>query len=125
MRDVLRPRDAEEEAGQLLDVLPGTHVGGRFTKADFSQYYVHCKDPLPMDVEFMLSDSMEVRRHVPLPWPDHSTALQAVRPKLTFAKSLEEAAVAVDEMINNAFQTGPADGEVLASHASYKRLNAY
>ncbi|KAL1736183.1 transcription factor [Schizophyllum commune] len=58
----------------------------------FFQYYVHCKDPLPMDVEFMLSDSME-----------------AVRPKLTFAKSLEEAAVAVDEMINNAFQTGPAD----------------
>jgi regulator of nonsense transcripts 2 len=25
-----------------------------------SQLYVMCKDPLPMDVEFMLSDSLEV-----------------------------------------------------------------
>ncbi|TRM69332.1 transcription factor [Schizophyllum amplum] len=58
----------------------------------FFQYYVHCKDPLPMDVDFMLSDSME-----------------AVRPRLTLARSLEEAALAVDEMVNNAFQTAPAD----------------
>jgi hypothetical protein len=27
----------------------------------FVQYYVHCKEPLPMDVDFMLSDSFEVR----------------------------------------------------------------
>ena len=24
------------------------------------QYYIYCKDPLPMDVDFMLSDSIEV-----------------------------------------------------------------
>ncbi|KAJ7096222.1 armadillo-type protein [Mycena epipterygia] len=54
----------------------------------FFQYYVHCKDDIPMDVDFMLSDSLE-----------------AVRPKLELAKSLEEAATAVDEMLNSAFQS--------------------
>ncbi|KAF7321619.1 Nonsense-mediated mRNA decay factor [Mycena kentingensis (nom. inval.)] len=53
----------------------------------FFQYYVRCKDALPMDVDFMLSDSLE-----------------AVRPKLETPKSLEEAAIAVDEMLNAAFQ---------------------
>lgn len=51
------------------------------------QYYIHCKDPLPMDVEFMLTDSIE-----------------AVRPKLELPKTLEAAAVAVDEMFNTALQ---------------------
>ncbi|KAJ7770128.1 ARM repeat-containing protein [Mycena maculata] len=54
----------------------------------FFQYYVHCKDDIPMDVDFMLSDSLE-----------------AVRPKLEMVKTLEEAAVAVDEMFNSAFQS--------------------
>ncbi|KAF8967853.1 armadillo-type protein [Flammula alnicola] len=54
----------------------------------FFQYYIHCKEPLPMDVDFMLSDSLE-----------------AVRPKLEMAKTLEQAATAVDEMFNSAFQT--------------------
>ncbi|KAH0589011.1 Nonsense-mediated mRNA decay protein 2 [Termitomyces sp. J132] len=53
----------------------------------FFQYYIHCKDPLPLDVDFMVSDSLE-----------------AVRPKLQFAKTIEEAAVAVDEMFNVAYQ---------------------
>ncbi|KAE9411364.1 ARM repeat-containing protein [Gymnopus androsaceus JB14] len=44
----------------------------------FFQYYVHCKDPLPMDVDFMLSDSLEA--------------------------TVEEAAVAVDEMLTAVFQ---------------------
>ncbi|EFI28143.1 transcription factor [Coprinopsis cinerea okayama7 len=52
------------------------------------QYYVQCKDPLPMDVEFVLSDSLE-----------------AVRPKLEMPKNIEEAAKAVDEMFNTAFQS--------------------
>ncbi|KAF7376231.1 Nonsense-mediated mRNA decay factor [Mycena sanguinolenta] len=61
----------------------------------FFQYYVHCKDPLPMDVDFMLSDSLE-----------------AVRPKLEMPKTIEEAANAVDEMLNSAFQNAdlPDDG---------------
>ncbi|TFK84735.1 transcription factor [Polyporus arcularius HHB13444] len=64
----------------------------------FFQLYVHCKQqPLPMDVEFMLSDSLE-----------------AVRPKMPLFKSFEEAAVAVDEMFNAALQDAgipAADGE--------------
>jgi len=48
-----------------------------------------------MDVEFMFSDSLE-----------------AVRPKLVVYKTIEEAAVAVDEMFNLAFQSsGMAPGE--------------
>ncbi|KAL0565819.1 mRNA decay protein [Marasmius crinis-equi] len=53
----------------------------------FFQYYIHCKNELPMDAEFMLSDSLE-----------------AVRPKLHLVKTIEEAAHAVDEMMNSAFQ---------------------
>ncbi|KAJ7783281.1 transcription factor [Mycena metata] len=53
----------------------------------FFQYYVHCKEAIPMDVDFMLSDSLE-----------------AVRPKLEMPKTLEEAANAVDEMLNSALQ---------------------
>ncbi|OCH88273.1 transcription factor [Obba rivulosa] len=53
----------------------------------FFQLYVHCKVPLPMDVDFMLSDSLE-----------------AVRPNLVRFKTFEEAAVAVDEMISSALQ---------------------
>ncbi|KAF4621286.1 hypothetical protein D9613_000759 [Agrocybe pediades] len=60
----------------------------------FFQYYILCKEPLPMDVDFMLSDSLE-----------------AVRPKLEIAKTLEQAALAVDEMFNSAFQTSDDDGE--------------
>ncbi|KAF9481528.1 ARM repeat-containing protein [Pholiota conissans] len=58
----------------------------------FFQYYIKCKEPLPMDVDFMLSDSLE-----------------AVRPKLNTAKSLEEAAIAVDEMFSTAYQTAGDD----------------
>ncbi|KZP18693.1 ARM repeat-containing protein [Athelia psychrophila] len=53
----------------------------------FFQYYILCKEELPMDVDFMLSDSME-----------------AVRPKLVMLKTIEEAAVAVDDMFNVALQ---------------------
>ncbi|KAI8994050.1 ARM repeat-containing protein [Trametes punicea] len=53
----------------------------------FFQMYILSKEPLPMDVEFMLSDSLE-----------------AVRPKLVMFKSYEEAATAVDEMFAIAYQ---------------------
>ncbi|THU82420.1 ARM repeat-containing protein [Dendrothele bispora CBS 962.96] len=53
----------------------------------FFQYYIHCKDDLPMDVEFMVSNSLE-----------------AVRPKLVRPKTIEEAAIAVDDMFGPAFQ---------------------
>ncbi|KAM6502194.1 ARM repeat-containing protein [Amanita muscaria] len=53
----------------------------------FLQYYIYTKDTLPMDVDFMVSDSVE-----------------AVRPKLIWTKTVEEAAVAVDEMFSAAFQ---------------------
>ncbi|KIJ67888.1 hypothetical protein HYDPIDRAFT_147949 [Hydnomerulius pinastri MD-312] len=62
----------------------------------FFQYYVLCKEELPMDVDFMLSDSLE-----------------AIRPKLIMLKSIEEAAAAVDEMFNSALQNAglAPDGE--------------
>lgn len=65
----------------------------------FFQYYVLCKEDLPMDVDFMLSDSIE-----------------AIRPKMMMYKTIEEAAVAVDEMFNAALQnaglsTGEDSGE--------------
>lgn len=41
-----------------------------------------------MDVDFMLTDSLE-----------------AVRPKLEMAKTIEQAALAVDDMFNSTFQT--------------------
>ncbi|THH26707.1 hypothetical protein EUX98_g7481 [Antrodiella citrinella] len=53
----------------------------------FFQLYILCKQPLPMDVDFMLTDSME-----------------ALRPKLVVAKTFEEAAIAVDELFNSALQ---------------------
>ncbi|KAG5651203.1 hypothetical protein H0H81_009512 [Sphagnurus paluster] len=60
----------------------------------FFQYYIHCKDPMPMDVDFMVSDSLE-----------------AVRPKLQMAKTVEEAAIAVDEMFSSAYQNSAISGE--------------
>lgn len=65
----------------------------------FFQYYVLCKEDLPMDVDFMLSDSME-----------------AIRPKMMMYKTIEEAALAVDDMFNVALQnaglsTGEDSGE--------------
>ncbi|KAF9263251.1 ARM repeat-containing protein [Marasmius fiardii PR-910] len=64
----------------------------------FFQYYVLCKNELPMDVDFMLSDSLEARI--------------AVRPKFQLAKTVEEAANTVDEMLNSAFQNVEiTDGE--------------
>ncbi|KAH7912407.1 ARM repeat-containing protein [Hygrophoropsis aurantiaca] len=61
----------------------------------FFQYYVLCKEDLPMDVDFLLSDSLE-----------------ALRPKLTIFKTLDEAATAVDEMFTAAMQNaGLAPGE--------------
>ncbi|KAF8557593.1 ARM repeat-containing protein [Imleria badia] len=53
----------------------------------FFQYYVLCKNELPMDVDFMLSDSLE-----------------AIRPKLPMPKTIEEAAAAVDDIFNTLIQ---------------------
>ncbi|KAF9451945.1 transcription factor [Macrolepiota fuliginosa MF-IS2] len=75
----------------------------------FFQYYVLCKNPLPMDVDFMLSDSLE-----------------AVRPKFQLAKNIEEAANAVDEMYNSAYQVaGLTDdsGEESGDEDDDKRSN--
>lgn len=36
-----------------------------FTNCDNPQYYILCKEPWPMDIEFMVTDSIEVR-FVPL-----------------------------------------------------------
>ncbi len=61
-----------------------------------------------MDVEFMLSESLEVRRVV---WYDCrlTVYMQAVRPKLELVKNIEEAAVAVDEMLNSTIQAGDCE----------------
>ncbi|KAI0666624.1 ARM repeat-containing protein [Trametes maxima] len=53
----------------------------------FFQLYILSKGPLPMDVDFMLSDSLE-----------------AVRPKLSMYKSYDEVVVAVDEMFSVIYQ---------------------
>lgn len=53
----------------------------------FFQYYALCKEELPTEVDFMLSDSLE-----------------AVRPKLPIPESIEEAAKAVDNVLNAAMQ---------------------
>ncbi|KAH9972218.1 ARM repeat-containing protein [Russula compacta] len=47
----------------------------------FFQYYLLCKEPMPMDVEFMVTDSLE-----------------AIRSKMGLLKNIEDAANAVDEM---------------------------
>ncbi|KAI0260818.1 ARM repeat-containing protein [Gloeopeniophorella convolvens] len=47
----------------------------------FFQYYILCKEPMPMDTEFMVTDSLE-----------------AIRPKMTVLKNIEDAANAIDEM---------------------------
>ncbi|KAF8483178.1 ARM repeat-containing protein [Gautieria morchelliformis] len=59
----------------------------------FFQLYTLCKGLLPMDVEFMLSDSLE-----------------AVRPQLVRFKTFEEAAFAVDDIIT-AVISQSAEGE--------------
>ncbi|KAG7440017.1 ARM repeat-containing protein [Guyanagaster necrorhizus] len=60
------------------------------------QFYIHCKQKLPMDVDFMLSDSLD-----------------AIRPKFELAKTIEEAAVAVDNMLGS-FQATDLDDEIEA-----------
>ncbi|KAJ8473021.1 hypothetical protein ONZ45_g16451 [Pleurotus djamor] len=65
----------------------------------FFQYYILCKEDLPMDIEFMLTDSIE-----------------AVRPKLQLERRLEQAAILVDEMFaavlqNAGFASGDESGE--------------
>ncbi|KAL0956498.1 hypothetical protein HGRIS_002642 [Hohenbuehelia grisea] len=61
----------------------------------FFQYYILCKEELPMDIDFMVSDSLE-----------------AVRPKLRLTRSIEDAANAVDEMMNSILQNaGFTSGE--------------
>ncbi|KAF9529410.1 armadillo-type protein [Crepidotus variabilis] len=58
----------------------------------FFQYYIFCKEPLPMDVDFMLTDSLE-----------------AIRPKLQMVKTLEQAASAVDDLFSTAYQGAVAE----------------
>ncbi|KAG8946880.1 hypothetical protein FRC04_011307 [Tulasnella sp. 424] len=58
----------------------------------FFQLYILTKEPLSMDVEFMLSDTME-----------------ALRPNLVMPKTFDEAALAVDQLFS-AEQHGPGAG---------------
>jgi hypothetical protein len=60
MWNVFRQRDPKEETRQFFGLLPGNPPMHRLLNIDGWQYYVHCKEPLPMDVDFMLSDSLEV-----------------------------------------------------------------
>ncbi|KAH9170168.1 ARM repeat-containing protein [Lactarius sanguifluus] len=65
----------------------------------FFQYYMLCKEPMPMDSEFMVTDSLE-----------------AIRPRLVMLKNIEEAANAVDEMfastvLGSGAGTGDGSGE--------------
>ncbi|KIO28448.1 hypothetical protein M407DRAFT_71750 [Tulasnella calospora MUT 4182] len=59
----------------------------------FFQLYVLTKEPLTMDVDFMLSDTME-----------------SLRPNLAMPKTFEDAALAVDQLFS-AEQNGIGDGE--------------
>jgi regulator of nonsense transcripts 2 len=68
------------------------------------QYYVHCKEALPLDVDFMYSDSLEVSNTLSRR-PGAELPVKAVRPRLELAKTIEEAANAVDDMFNSAFQS--------------------
>jgi len=56
-----------------------------------------------MDVDFMLSDSLEVRQ-ICSSYCHDFIAVQAIRPKLAMPGSIEEAATAVDEMFNTVMQ---------------------
>ncbi|KAG8747796.1 hypothetical protein FRC10_011241 [Ceratobasidium sp. 414] len=55
----------------------------------FLQLYAHCKSAMPMEVDFMLNDTLE-----------------ALRPRLVLAKSFEEAAIAVDAMFDLVARAG-------------------
>ncbi|KAG9123986.1 hypothetical protein FRC07_013290 [Ceratobasidium sp. 392] len=54
-----------------------------------SLLYVHCKSTIPMEVDFMLNDTVE-----------------ALRPKMVLVKSFEEAAIAVDAMFDLVARSG-------------------
>ncbi|KAN0107367.1 Armadillo-type fold [Russula decolorans] len=58
----------------------------------FFQYYLLCKEQMPMDVEFMVTDSLE-----------------AIRPKMALLKNIEDAASAVDEMFASTVQGSSPD----------------
>lgn len=57
-----------------------------------------------MEVDFMVSDSLEVRPVALCVTMDNSSHKKAVRPKLTMPKSIEEAAKAVADIFNVARQ---------------------
>ena len=58
------------------------HVNDQFT-----QYYLLCKEPMPMDVEFMVMDSLEAS------WP-----------KVALLKNIKDAVNTVDEMFASTIQ---------------------
>ncbi|KAJ9104356.1 hypothetical protein QFC19_003998 [Naganishia cerealis] len=65
------------------------------------QAYVLCKAELPMDVEFMVSDTLEVRAigSVSHYHRVEGFSFQMLRPKMTPFKTFQEAALAIDEML--------------------------
>lgn len=59
---------------------------------------------MPMDIEFMVLDSLEVS-FMHSKWALRSfDTVQAVRPSFRLVKTVEEAAIAVDDLMNTAFQ---------------------
>ena len=79
------------------------------------QYCVLCEEEFSMDVDFMLSDSLEVSQR--FKFHDRNLiAVQAVRPKLAMPKSIEEAAAAVDEMFNTVMQNAGCRLKIVPPH---------
>jgi hypothetical protein len=78
---------------------------------------------MPMEVDFMVNDTLEVG--LPYPIDNFSTLTlvftQALRPKLVFGKSFEEAATAVDAMFDLVALTG--DGMNLSVFMYQASLN--
>jgi regulator of nonsense transcripts 2 len=54
----------------------------------YTQYYLLCKEPMPIDMEFIMVTDL----------------LEAIRPKLALLKNIEDSANAVDEMFASTVQ---------------------
>lgn len=69
----------------------------------FPQMYILSKGTMPMDVEFMVSDTFEVSSpdycHCECALLKPLGSFQAIRPKMILHKTFLEAALAVDELV--------------------------
>ena len=66
MRSLLRSWIREEEVGLFLDLLPGNYNSllyyVYYGMTDTSKYYLHTKEPLPMDIDFLVHDTYSMTR---------------------------------------------------------------